>query len=646
LKKYEKEIFAMKVDGKVLEPLVEDGQEHGELVPGDGTLEAGENAVIRNGQAIAMDDSAESQDGVTVPIEGTSAEEPANEGKPMTVGEIYFQHRQRVNDKVAQKKAKRKKNKKRKKKKLMKENSPSMSVIQNMDIEETFLFGDELAAYPNLLARSSSISKQIRMAQGREINDWLRLALDSTSGVFFGQSCNDGPGCYIGKPSRMDGHISVIGESGRGKTESIVKPTMLTYQDGSTIVFDFKDDLHRHWIATSKWLGKRCRVFCPDAPDGCSCHYDPLAALKRNNSADIVIAASDLAQTLIPLPENIKDPVWIETAQTFLTGAIIYYFLLELDFPDIMLLVLEKPVTEMIKEIMDDDSEETIFAKIFISKLTDVDPRIISNIGMEINKLAPFVADMNALGLLAPEDGSELLDWYEISTSAEPIDVIISVPESKLDYYKPILRLMANQLIKALEQRPQRTFNKDTELPPILVLMDEFARLGRFPSITNGLMTLRSAGVTFVIFIQSIASLDEIYGHNTARVILDNCTFKVIMGASDVESQQYCSNLVGSVETPKASINENCNMFTGQVTGYNRSISIAREPIIYPHEFEALSDIVVVSPHGYFRVDKVPYYKNKSLFNRLCLQPRHKRYIEEFDRTHAISALPEGGNHE
>ena len=118
---------------------------------------------------------------------------------------------------------------------------------------------------------------------------------------------------------------------------------------------------------------------------------------------------------------------------------------------------------------MQDDVEEATLAKIFINKLTDVDPKIVSNIGMELNRLAFFVADQNLMDLLTPTENDDLLDWEAISKSVEPIDVFISVPESKLDYYKPILRLMANQLIRTLEQRPQRTFSSGTELPPILV---------------------------------------------------------------------------------------------------------------------------------------------------------------------------------
>ena len=553
----------------------------------------------------------------------------------VTTVSLYAEHLRRTKEKAEKKKSVRKK----------KKNLP-IPMERCEEAEECLSFGHEIISSPetSLLSQNQRVSERIRCAQGRVIPEHFRLRLDADSGVFFGLDRDHG--YYVGKSSTMDGHICVIGESGRGKTESIVKPTILTYQNGSTIVFDFKDNLHKHWISTARSLGKRSVVFWPDGPVGCSCHYDPLEPMRRNNSANIVAATTDLAYALIPLPDGTKEPIWIETAQNYLIGVIIYYYFLDMNFPEIMMLILNTPVTEMIKNIMQDDVEEATLAKIFINKLTDVDPKIVSNIGMELNRLAFFVADQNLMDLLTPTENDDLLDWEAISKSVEPIDVFISVPESKLDYYKPILRLMANQLIRTLEQRPQRTFSSGTELPPILVLMDEFSRLGKFPAITSGLMTLRSAGVTFAIFIQSIASLDEIYGHTTARVILDNCSYKVILGASDVESQQYLSNLVGSVATPQGSISESYNMFTNQVIGYSRNIGVTLEPVIYPQEFSSMTDVVVVSPDGYFRIDKIPYYSRKELFTQLALLPRYKRYMEEYDRTHAISALPERSSHE
>ena len=39
-------------------------------------------------------------------------------------------------------------------------------------------------------------------------------------------------------------------------------------------------------------------------------------------------------------------------------------------------------------------------------------------------------------------------------------------------------------------------------------------------------------------------------------------------------------------------------------------LSIVREPIIFPHELATLKDILLITPEGFCRVEKVPYYSD------------------------------------
>lgn len=512
--------------------------------------------------------------------------------------------------KKEKKKKERKEKKKDKKKKVSgNEHNDMETVLYSNDIYGSFNYG--ITPFSERLPTS----EQIRFNQGRNIDEDFQLKLHEDSGVFFGGG--ECPGEFIGKPSWKDGHICVSGESGRGKTEGIVKPTIIAYQNGSKIIFDCKDNLYKHYIEARNDRKKKYKVFWPDSPDiNASCRYDPFGSMRRKGEGNIVEEASALARALILPSENAREPIWQEAAVNFLTGVIIYYYHLEMDFVETLVAVMMDTVPNIMKEINEDGTDS--MAKIFINKLAGVDPKVISNIGMEISNLACFVSDEKIMDVLSPEKGCELLDWHEISTSTEPIDVILIIPEEKIDYYKRMLRLMIGQMITTFEQRPRRTFN-EKELPPILVLLDEFARLGKIPEIIDGLMTLRSAGVTFVLFVQSIASLDVIYGRDTARVILDNCTYKVILGASDVASQQYFSELVGKVKTYQRNISENYNPINNSVMGYSKSVNETMEPIIYPHEFATLNDVVVVaSGYGYFRVPKILYCRYKRLF----LQPQ------------------------
>ena len=205
--------------------------------------------------------------------------------------------------------------------------------------------------------------------------------------------------------------------------------------------------------------------------------------------------------------------------------------------------------TRSIKEIIDDVCfSENDTAKIYMNKLDEVHGNVISNIGMELSNLAIFVTDSAIRNVLPTANGgSELLDWQEFNTLQEPRDVILTIPEMTIERSAPMIRLMANQLIKTLGQRSQLDYLA-RKLPPVLIMLDEFSQIGTLPAIKSGLCTLRSRGMTFELFIQSLVDLEENYGMAGSKVIAENCPYKVILGVSDVTSQEYWSKLVGAVE--------------------------------------------------------------------------------------------------
>jgi len=192
-----------------------------------------------------------------------------------------------------------------------------------------------------------------------------------------------------------------------------------------------------------------------------------------------------------------------------------------------------------------------------------------------------------------------------------------------------MITLMVNQLIKTLERRLPRTYRKSSELPPVLLLLDEFPRLGKIPSIVNGLTTLRSRGVTFALFIQSLAQLDEIYGEKVRSVIADVCEYKALLKTTDVTSQEYFSKLAGTSVSTHRSMSASHDLYTDRTIGYNRNIAEAREPNIYPHEFATLEDVVLFTPHGLCRVRKSPFFSNEEIFLRDHLEKNRDRVMRK-----------------
>ena len=109
-----------------------------------------------------------------------------------------------------------------------------------------------------------------------------------------------------------------------------------------------------------------------------------------------------------------------------------------------------------------------------------------------------------------------------------------------------MITLMYKQLFRYLERRPEKYSQEGRNCEQILLLMDEFPRFGRIEGMDSAMATLRSKRVSICLMIQSLAQLDELYGKNGRRTILDNCSYKVILGANDPEttkgSERSCRN--------------------------------------------------------------------------------------------------------
>ena len=143
-----------------------------------------------------------------------------------------------------------------------------------------------------------------------------------------------------------------------------------------------------------------------------------------------------------------------------------------------------------------------------------------------------------------------------------------------------------------------------------MFLLDEFPRLGKVNAMLDGLATLRSKRVSMCLIVQSLAQLDMIYGQNERKVIADTCAYKAILGATDADTQDYFSRLVGTYDKVMTSHGTNDN-FLGLPMGKSTNTHEVEKRIIKPEEFGTLHDIVLLTPHGMIRVDKTPYYLNK-----------------------------------
>jgi type IV secretion system protein VirD4 len=434
-----------------------------------------------------------------------------------------------------------------------------------------------------------------------KVADDMVLIFGQDGGLHFGKE-KGGPSNYIGKPQGDDGHILIVGGPGSWKTTAIVYPTFFTWK-GHIVVIDIKpkSDLLAICKRAGKLTGKRTLVFNPMRENGYG--IDPYAFIRSDGEHNLPRNAKDLALALLPSQAENREPVWIKTAQNLLTALIIYHVENNIEFNETLLVASSKSSKDLIEEIEESGSAT---AQLFIGKLKNLSKKTLACIDMELADLTIFAADSHIASALRAKEFPGVIDWNILNTSTTPLNIVLQIPEENLEVWAPLIKLLMNQLIRTLERRPNK-YNSDS-LPPVLLLLEEFARFGEIRETENAMATLRDRGVTFCLVVQSFWQLEKIYGSAGCGVIVDMCSYKAILSVTDGRSQKYFSDLIGSMPVINGGISTSRNPYNGELYNYGTNINLAREPIVYPHELAiAKEELWLLTPEGLCKVRKASY---------------------------------------
>jgi type IV secretion system protein VirD4 len=414
--------------------------------------------------------------------------------------------------------------------------------------------------------------------------------LINKDGIVFGKKGRQ----LVAKPNDLDGNVAIFGGAGTGKTAGNLIPTLLTYQ-GNAFVVDIKPEL----LAKTGHLHPNKKVLNFIDPQ---LAYDPLAVI--DSYTDVV----DLAQTLIPISPDIKEPYFKESAQNIVASAC-WEFKDSKSFSEIAEWLTANKADEIIKQLSASEKSET---RILINAVAGIKPEQLASLMNELrNTLVVFATDpvlrqLSGKGAsISPKDIEE--NW-----------IYLVLPESKLQVYSRYLSLIVSQFTRYLTQRPEKA------QPNVLMALDEFPRLGFMPAFTDAISTLRSRNVSVMILLQSLAQLDKIYQENGRKVIMDNMHYVVVHNALDNTSQKYFSDRAGA----KTAVIKGTTVGTGGSAGtidalfgsHSTNYNQQSVPLIRPEEFATLEKpILYAYKLGVARVDKA-YWFNDSRMKSLVEQ--------------------------
>ena len=438
-------------------------------------------------------------------------------------------------------------------------------------------------------------------SQPQEANDiplQMILRQPYPSGFIFGMRRDFPSDLHIGMPHGEEGNIIVIGGNSSGKSASIAKPTISAWK-GAMCVTDIKGELSK--VYADAYQPDRNRPYlifdpmCPDAPS-----YDPFGWLLQDSEENLISNIWDIVLTLLPdLPEA-KEPFWYQTEQAVFAAALLYCFKQGLSFSEAMCKILKSSLSALCKEML--KTKDTAI-QVLLGEISTMKPETLADVDRGLrNKLMRFVTDLYlSHAFRGKREGAKCFSWKDL----ERYNVFLRIPVERIEQWGGAINLMYAQLLRYLERRADKYSADGAKNIQTLLLMDEFPRFGKLDMILPAISTLRSKNVNICLMIQSLAQLDKLYGEDGRRIILDNCQYQTILRSNDAETQRYLSNLIGVEKTMFKSASCHLDEFMNR-TGYSEQVSEGREPRIFPHELATLTDVLLLTPDGFFRLGKIP----------------------------------------
>ena len=197
------------------------------------------------------------------------------------------------------------------------------------------------------------------------------------------------------------------------------------------------------------------------------------------------------------------------------------------------------------------------------------------------------------------------------------ISIYLGVSPDELDRIAPLYNLLFQQLID-LNVRELRGV---TTPVPVLVILDEFARLGRASVIASAFSYVAGYGIRLLPVIQSRSQLRGVYGEHVADEIVANCGVEVAFTPKELRVANELSDRIGYVGQESVTKSLTIN---GWLANRSKSISEQRRALMLPQELMQFPTNRLILLRGGIPPiigTKIFYYKSRFFKNRAFPPP-------------------------
>ncbi|WOE76750.1 type IV secretory system conjugative DNA transfer family protein [Alterisphingorhabdus coralli] len=358
-------------------------------------------------------------------------------------------------------------------------------------------------------------------------------------------------GSFNGREIRLGGqeHVFVEAPTRAGKGVGVVIPNLLDWH-GSTVVLDVK---HENYEKTAGYrqqeLGQQVLLFDPLNNQCKSCRYNPLGYINRSDPIEVIAELQKIGQMLYPEPKD-GETFWLDSARSAFMGIGAY-----IAAHDGQEGREELPFTigEIYRQITRPNSKrhwhniinERKGAAAGLSRqCRDAISDFVSSSDNTYSGIRQTLTSRINIWVNPFLDYATSASDFEIQELRErPISLYLGTSPDNIEVVAPLYNLLFQQILDITMRTLPEKGVSDIQ---VLLLMDEFARLGNALNLANAFSLAAGYGIRLMPVVQSRSQLRHTYGPDKADEIIANCGAELIFGVKEQKIADELSKRLGT----------------------------------------------------------------------------------------------------
>lgn len=348
-------------------------------------------------------------------------------------------------------------------------------------------------------------------------------------------------------------HNLVIGSTGSGKTQTVVKPmvNLLAKKGESMIITDPKGEIYKYSASYLKEKGYKIIVLNFREPNRGN-SWNPLTLpfkyYRAGNPDKAIELLNDVALNILYDPSNKNESdFWEKSAADYFSGLALGLFQdgkeeeVNLNSINVMSTVGEEryATSNYIKEYFGMKGEKSnayMFASSTINAPNDTKGGLLATFRQKIRNFS------------TGEALSEMLSYsdFDMKDIGNGKTAVFMIIHDEKKTYHSLMTIFIKQCYETLIDAAQENGGK---LPVRTnYILDEFANMPPLKDVDAMVSAARSRDIRFTFIIQNFAQLNDVYGDNVAEIIKGNCGNIVYLISTEMKALEEISKMCGEVK--------------------------------------------------------------------------------------------------